>query len=118
MSFSWRHHPRTPVALATERALSTDARRLGRLLRDPSLWPPRWSESAFGAEVERCRRHVADMTTQAALAAAYEYDILGLRRDDIDRAEDSPIRVAYALRWLELQEGSTGPSWPAMVAVT
>lgn len=97
-------------------ALVIDALRLGRMLRDPARWPESWSQPGFGAEVERFRRHMAWLTTPEALAAAYHADVREITPRFVDRAERSPIRVAYALRWLELEEGSTGPSWPAMVA--
>jgi hypothetical protein len=115
MAITGRRHPRIDPALDGERALVIDALRLGRLLRDPSRWPAQWSQPTFGAEVERFRRHIAWLTTQEALAAAYDADVNRHLRPTADQAEGSPIRVAYALRWLELQEGSTGPSWPAMV---
>ena len=75
MAVTRRRLSTTHAALEHERALAVDALRLGRLLRDSSLWPSRWTEPAFGAEVERCRRHVADLTTQDALASAYAYDV-------------------------------------------
>ena len=48
------------------------------------------------------------------MAWAYRHDVF-LVRGGAGGTEVSPMRVAYALRWLELQQGSTGPSWPAMV---
>jgi hypothetical protein len=115
MAVTRRRLSTTHAALEHERALAVDALRLGRLLREPSVWPPRWSEPAFGTEVERCRRHVADLTTQEALASAYEHDVYELLIGARGDADVSPIRVAYALRWLELQEDAIGPAWPAMV---
>jgi hypothetical protein len=96
-------------------ASSVDALRLGRVLREPSVWPQRGTEPAFGAEVERCRCYVSDLTTHEALASAYGYDVFERLTGGRGDAERSPIRVAYALRWLELQEDSIGPAWPAMV---
>ena len=115
MAITGRRQPRVDPSVESERALVIDALRLGRLLRDPSRWPALWSHPAFGAEVERFRRHIAWLTTPEAVAAAYHADVRDIARPSADRAEGSPIRVAYALRWLELQDGSTGPSWPAMV---
>jgi hypothetical protein len=115
MAITGRRHPRIEPELDVERALVIDALRLGRLLRDPARWPAHWSQPTFGAEVERFRRHIASFTTQEALAAAYDADVYQHLRASADHADGSPIRVAYALRWLELQEDSTGPSWPAMV---
>ena len=117
MAITRRHGSRSHASAAQEheRALAIDALRLGRVLKEPAMWPRRWAEPAFGAEVERCRRHVADLRTHEALAAAYEHDVFELLTGGRGDAEVSPIRVAYALRWLELQEDSIGPAWPAMV---
>jgi hypothetical protein len=121
MAITGRRHPRTEPALDSERALDVertlmiDALRLGRMVRDPTHWPALWTQPAFGAEVERCRRHISTLTTQEALAAAYDADVYAATRRSPEHAERSPIRVAYALRWLELLDGATGPSWPAMV---
>ena len=119
MSLTGRRRPKVDPAvdlvLESERALVIDALRLGRLLRDPARWPAIWSQPTFGAEVERFRRHIAWLRTPEALVAAYQADVREVARPSADQAEGSPIRVAYALRWIELQEGATGPSWPAMV---
>lgn len=115
MAVTRRRLSSTHAALEHERALAVDALRLGRLLKEPAMWPSRWTEPTFGAEVERCRRHVADLTTQDALATAYEHDVFERLTGGRGDAHGSPIRVAYALRWLELQEDSIGPAWPAMV---
>ena len=115
MAVTRRRLSRTYAALEHERALAIDALRLGRLLRDSSLWPRHWTEPTFGADVERCRRHVADQTTHHDLASAYEHDVFRWLTRGRGTAEGSPIRVAYALRWLELQQDSIGPAWPAMV---
>jgi hypothetical protein len=115
MAVTRRRLSSTHAAHEHERALAIDALRLGRLLREPSAWPQRWTEPAFGADVEQCRRHVADLTTQDALARAYGHDVFERLSGGPGDATASPIRVAYALRWLELQEESVGPAWPAMV---
>ena len=109
-----RHAPIDPV-VESERALVIEALRVGRVLRDPASWPPMWSQPSFGAEVERFRRHMAALTTPEALVAAYQADVWVTAGTPKGHAEGSPIRVAYALRWLEIQEGATGPAWPAMV---
>ena len=96
-------------------ALGVDALRIGRLLRDPSRWPARWREPAFGVEVERIRRPLARMRSRQALEASYERDVFSVAGPRAHPAEGSPKRVAYALRWIELQDGVTGPSWPAQV---
>ena len=116
MAVTRRRLSRTHAAVEHERALAVDALRVGRLLGEPSLWPSRWTEPAFGAEVERCRRHVADLTTQDALATAYEHDVFERLTGGRGDADASPIRVAYALRWLELRDGATGPSWQMLLS--
>lgn len=105
----------TASGLETQLALDLDARRLGHLLREPSSWPSRWTEPDFGFEVERFRRHVAPFRSLRSLATAYGRDVRRLTRHHIDRDVPSPIRVAYALRALEIQEDATGPSWPALI---
>lgn len=100
--------------LDVTRALALDALRLGRALRDRSRWPASWGRPAFGAEVERHRRTVARIRTREDLTTAYERDVFldsGRRRP----SAESAIRVAYALRWLELFDDATAPSWPALV---
>lgn len=116
MAIMGRRHAPTDPAVESERALVIEALRVGRVLRDPAKWPRIWSQPSFGAEVERFRRHMAGLTTAEALAAAYQADVWETLGIATGHAEGSPIRVAYALRWLEIQEGATGPAWPAMVS--
>jgi hypothetical protein len=102
--------------LDVARALALDALRLGRVLRDRSRWPASWSEPGFGAEVERLRRQMARITTREGLTAAYAQAVFQPADAGSFPAQESPIRVAYALRWLELFDGATGPSWPSLVS--
>ena len=104
----------TEAGLDATRALALDALRLARLLPDSSRWPARWRQPAFGRDVERVRRRLARIRSQRTLAAAYRREVFERLRPGSDRAEESAIRVAYALRWLEMEDGVTGPSWPAM----
>ena len=106
---------RTEAELDATRALALDALRLARLLPDSSRWPARWRQPAFGRDVERVRRRLARLRTQRTLAASYRREVFDLLGPGSDRAEGSAIRVAYALCWLELEDGAVGPSWPAMI---
>ena len=105
---------RTEAGLDATRALALDALRLARLLPDSSRWPARWRQPAFGRDVEGVRRRLARIRSQRTLATSYRREVFDLLRPGSDRAEGSAIRVAYALRWLEMEDGATGPSWPAM----
>lgn len=102
-------------ALDVTRALALDALRLGRILRDRSRWPTSWSQPAFGVEVERHRRALARSRTREGLTAGYERDVFLPADTGAHPSRESAIRVAYALRWLELFDDATAPSWPALV---
>ena len=111
--------PGTPTLQASvpapARALALDALRVTRLLHDPSRRPERWEQPGFGAEVEQIRRHLAPVRTRQSLAASYGREAFHLALTRSDQADPSPTRLAYALRWLELRDGATGPSWQALL---
>jgi len=86
-----------------------------RLLHDPSRRPERWEQPGFGAEVEQIRRHLAPVRTRQSLAASYGREAFHLALTRSDQADPSPTRLAYALRWLELRDGATGPSWQSLL---
>jgi hypothetical protein len=65
--------------------------------------------------VERVRRYLAGIRSHEALAASYAREVFDLVVPRSDRTVGSALRVAYALRWLELRDGATGPSWQAMI---
>jgi hypothetical protein len=104
-----------PSAPAPARALALDALRVTRLLHDPSRRPERWEQPGFGAEVEQIRRHLAPVRTRQSLAASYGREAFHLALTRSDHADPSPTRLAYALRWLELRDGATGPSWQSLL---
>ena len=109
--------PALPASVpAPGRALALDALRVARLLRDPARRPARWQQPAFGAEVELTRRHLAPVRTRRTLAMSYGREAFHLALTRADHADPSPIRLAYALRWLELRDGATGPSWQVLLS--
>ncbi len=110
-----RHVIEAETGLDASLALGVDALRIARVLRHPGRWPARWSEPAFGIEVERIRRPLARIRSREALEASYGREVFAIAEPRSHPAEGSPVRVAYALRWIELQDGVTGPSWPALV---
>ena len=99
---------------APARALALDALRLLRRLRDPARRPDRWSDPSFGREIELVRIHLAPLRSRKALAASYGREAFHITLDETARDDPGAVRLAYALRWLELGDGVTGPSWPAM----
>lgn len=103
-------------ALAPHRALALDALRLRRGLRNPKERPDLWGGRAFAREVELIRAHLAPLRHRRSLAASFgreAFQSLGAGRDGgTDLSVLGPIRVAYAIRWLEL---GLGRSLPTMV---
>ncbi len=101
---------------APARALALDALRVIRALREPSRRPARWAQPSFGAEVELVRRHLAPVRSRRTLAASYGREAFHLALTRAERDDPDPTRLAYALRWMELRDGATGPSWPTLLA--
>lgn len=89
-------------ALTPARALALDALRLIRRLGDADRRPERWSTAAFSREVDLVRRHLAPLRTRAALAGSYGREAFHRAPDRIEDDDPGPVRVAYAVRWLEL----------------
>lgn len=100
---------------APARALALDALRLLRRLRDPARRPGRWSQPSFRREIELVRAHLAPLRTRKALAASYGREAFHMSLDEAARDDPGAVRLAYALRWLELGEGDVGPIWPAIL---
>lgn len=100
---------------APARALALDALRVVRALRDPSRRPARWAQPTFGSEVEIVRRHLAPVRSRQTLAASYGREAFHTASIEAERDDPSPTRLAYALRWMELRDGATGPSWPTLL---
>jgi hypothetical protein len=94
-------------ALTPARALALDALRLLRRLGDPSRYPDAWGTDAFGRDVATVRRHLAPLRTRAALAASYDREAFQRGGESLSGLDDDvgAVRVAYALRWLELGAG-------------
>ena len=105
---------RAPVP-APPRALALDALRLLRQLRDPDRRPARWSEPAFTREIELVRLHLEPLRSRKALANSFGREAFHMTPDEPNRDDPGAVRVAYALRWLELGDGAKGQSWPALL---
>ena len=101
---------------APARALALDALRLVRRLRDPARRSDRWAQPSFRREIELVRAHLAPLRSRKALAASYGREAFHLKLGDPDRDDPGAVRLAYALRWLELGDGDAGAIWPTTTA--
>lgn len=100
---------------APARALALDALQVIRALRDPDRRPARWAQPSFGQQVELVRRHLAPVRTRQSLAASFGREAFHIVPTATEVDDPSPIRLAYALRWMELRDGATGPSWMSLL---
>jgi hypothetical protein len=75
--------------------------------------PDGWRRPGFAARVERTRRELAPVSGPAALASSLAREALHSRSR---QPAPCAVRAAYALRWLELTEGVTLPTWAAWIA--
>jgi hypothetical protein len=87
---------------------------------EPADIPRRWTTPAFGLEVDRTRAHLAPIRTRAALLNSFsrEASIAATRGGEASDLPAGPVRVAYAIRWLELGDGRCRPSWAAFLGGT
>jgi hypothetical protein len=96
-----------------EQVLAIDAVRLSRLANDASRRPTGWEAPRFRREVDLVRAHLRPIRTRALLAASFGREAFhGRPRAGTDAAiVNSAVRVAYAVRWLELNDGVDRPPW-------
>jgi len=82
---------------------------------DPASIPPRWSTRAFGREVALVRAQLAPILSRKALAESFRREAAVAATatpSTVDRPEPpGPVRVAYAIRWLELGDDRIRPNW-------
>jgi hypothetical protein len=104
--------PGPAPVLAPARALALDALRLLRRLRDPARRSDQWAQPSFRREIELVRAHLAPLRTRKALAASYGREAFHLSMDGAGGDDPGAVRLAYALRWLELGDGDAGSIWP------
>ena len=82
---------------------------------DPAVIPPRWSTRAFGREVALVRAQLAPILSRKALAESFRREAAVAATATpatVDRPEPpGPVRVAYAIRWLELGDDRIRPNW-------
>jgi hypothetical protein len=85
---------------------------------EPAELPARWTTFQFGREVDRTRGQLAPIQSRTALLASYlrEAPIAATRGAVETGLPAGPVRVAYAIRWLELGDGRARPAWATFVA--
>jgi hypothetical protein len=83
---------------------------------DPRAVPRRWSTPAFAREVAAVRAHLAPIRSRSNLAESFgrEAAIAATIAPVVVPSEPpGPVRVAYAIRWLELGDDRDRPGWEA-----
>ena len=82
---------------------------------DPATLPPRWSTHAFAREVAAVRAQLAPIRSRRSLVDSFGREAAVAATTmppTIDPPEPpGPVRVAYAVRWLELGDDRLRPSW-------
>lgn len=85
---------------------------------DPIDPPRRWTTPAFAGELERTRTHLAPIRSREALLASFsrEASVAATRGQAVEVVPAGPVRLAYAIRWLELGDGRSRPGWTSILA--
>ena len=100
------------------RALAPDALRILRRLGGSVELDAAWADPAFERAVEAVRRQLEPIRTRHNLAGSFEREAFHVRRSGTmpdDSTEPlGPVRLAYAIRWLELGDGQVRPPWVAL----
>ena len=106
------------TAGAPYRDLPRDALLLLRCLRDRPRDAGPWGEPAFAREVDQIRAQLAPIRDRRGLAASYSREAFRVHGPGLPDAVARPraSRAAYAIRWLELGDGTRRPAWSEFVA--
>jgi hypothetical protein len=101
----WRH--RVVVSIATRQSgpVLIDTLRLLRRFRDRPRDAGPWGEPAFAREVERIRRDLAPIVSRRSLAESFAREAV----------RPAAVRVAYSVRWFELDDDDARPPWTSLV---
>lgn len=107
------HGTASPEAVTLLRADTT--RLLGAIVDD--TLSPAWQRPSFARRVEAVRRHLAPIADPGLLASSFGREAFhGPRLGRVPAVWASPVRVAYVVRWIELQSGLAMPPWRLWVA--
>ncbi len=94
-----------------------------RHIRGSATTEAAWGDVTFGRQVEVVRRQLAPIRSRSSLAASFGREAFHVRRQvglspDVEgmpaATPPGPVRLAYALRWLELGDGQARPAWTAL----
>ena len=116
--------PAVATTVGNEPLASDPRHELARLALDlvvrtaePIDLPARWSTYAFGREVDRTRAQLVPIRSRSALIASFsrEASIAATRQTAPTGQPAGPVRVAYAIRWLELGDGRDRPPWSSII---
>lgn len=85
---------------------------------EPIDVPRRWAGLAFGREVDRTRAQLAPIRSRTGLVTSFlrEASVAATRAPSDSDQPAGPVRVAYAIRWLELGDGRLRPAWARLLA--
>ena len=123
-----RRKPHGFERLAPVVARSETGRELARIALDvvvraldPATVPPRWSNRAFAIEVAAVRAQLAPIRSRRSLAESFGREA-AVAATATPTSTDSatppgPVRVAYAIRWLELGDERLRPTWDAWIGL-
>jgi len=102
---------------AQHRTLALDALVVTRMLRDRPRDAGPWGEPAFAREVALIRSQLMPIRSRRGLAASFEREAFQSREfaGPHEPATMRAVRVAYALRWLELGDGILRRGWTGLV---
>ena len=92
--------------------LALDALMVTRTLRDHPRDADPWGEPAFAREVDLIRSQLMPIRSRRGLAASFERE--AFQSQELAGREPATmraVRVAYALRWLELGDGILRLGW-------
>jgi len=92
---------RDPAPVPT-RALALDALDVLRRRRAEEPWVGPWSDPMFLAQVEAIRAQLAPIRSRRSLADSFAREAFRSSGRAVPN-EIGPLRLAYALRWLELR---------------
>jgi hypothetical protein len=102
---------------APHRTLALDALMVTRTLRDHPRDADPWGEPAFAREVDLIRGQLMPIRSRRGLARSFEREAFQSREfaGAREHATLRAVRVAYALRWLELGDGILRRGWTGLV---